>query len=818
MKKYLFILVFLFAPVLMFAQDVNIPNNVYDKADDYTKSKKSFNRERWFFEQRMYPNNFIPDGAYQKAQDEKAKLRRDKGFFYPSSVSWFNLGPTPGYYFSYGNISSRIVTVKFDPVNPSTIYIGAAYGGVWKSTNSGLNWTSKSDYEVSLSSGALAIDPSNPNIIYYGTGEATYSGASYYGRGLLKSTNGGDNWTSYTAGLPASSYFSRLVIKPGDPNTLFAALGTSGFYKSTDAGVSWTIVLSGRCDDVIFSPDGSKAYAIGQGTNYRISTNGGTTFTVGTFPVTMGTRNHIAICKSVPSVLYVSKYAGTTIEVYKSTDSGLNFSQISVGTDFNGGQAWYDFYMHVNPFNPDIAYVGAVDIWRTTDGNTFINNTNGYGGGNVHVDNHNMDFHPTDSNVCVAVSDGGVWYSSNKGDTWINRNAGLTLTQFYRMTSDPNNASHLAGGTQDNGTQRTLGTSNWTAAFGGDGGEVCFSPSNTNYILGETQNNGMMRSVNNGAGWSNAITGLTGGGAWVAPIVAHPDSAGVFYTARTQVFKTTNIGATWTPISSGTSGATITQMAISKSSPNIMFVTIGASVYKSTDGGYNFVTSGTGVPNKTITSINIHLDSPKVAVLTQSGFGGNKIHKTTDGGASWFSIYGNLPDSPINDGLIYYPGHSTNVILAANDVGVFMTSNNGANWTELADGLPNTVAMHLDYNQAAGKLRIGTHGRGVYELNGQLIGITNYNTNVPDNFYLKQNFPNPFNPQTRISFGIVKAGFVNLKVYDALGREVANLVNENLKPGSYEVTFRGDNLSSGMYFYKLSANDFSETKKMLMVK
>jgi len=816
MKKYIALLILLIIPVFIYAQDLYIPNNVYDKADDFTKSKKSFNRERWFFEQRMYPDNFIPEGAYKKAGDEKEKLRREKGVFYPA-VNWVNLGPTPGYYFSYGNISSRIVTVKFDPVNPNTIYIGAAYGGIWKSTNSGLNWVAKTDFEVSLSSGAIAIDPANTNNLYYGTGEATYSGASYYGRGLLKSTNGGDNWISITTGLPSSSYFSRIVIKPGASNILFAALGVNGLYKSTDAGYNWSQIISGRCDDVVFSPDGNNAYIVGSGTNYRMSTDGGNTFIIGSFTAGMGTRNHIAVCRNVPSVLYISKYTGTTITVYKSTDSGVNFSQVSVGTDFNGGQAWYDFYMQVNPFNPDVAFVGSVDIWRTTDGNTFVNNTNGYGGGNVHVDNHNMDFHPTDSNVCVAVSDGGVWYSSNKGDTWINRNAGLTLTQFYRMTSDPNNANHLAGGTQDNGTQRTLGTMNWTAAFGGDGGEVCFSPANTNYILGETQNNGILRSVNNGAGWTNATNGLTGSGAWVAPIVAHPDSAGVFYTARSQVFKTTNIGATWTPISAGTSG-TITQMAVSKTEPNIMFAASGGAVYKSTDGGFTFSASGSGVPNKTITSIYIHPDSSKVAILTQSGFGGTKIHKTTNGGLNWFSINGNLPDSPVNDGLIYYPGYSTSVILAATDVGVFMTNNNGTNWTELANGLPNTVAMHLDYNQASGKLRIGTHGRGVWELTGSLIGISNYNSNLPEKFYLKQNFPNPFNPVTKISFGIVKSGYVNLKVFDALGREVANLVNENLITGNYEVTFRGDNLSSGTYFYKLSVNDYAETKRMTLIK
>ena len=816
MKKYLVLLMFIIMPVVILAQDLNIPNNVYDQADDYTKSRKAFNRERWFFEQRMYPDNVIPDGAYQKAFDEKMKLRRESGVSYPNA-NWTNLGPTPGYYFSYGNISSRIVTVKFDPSNPNTIYVGAAYGGIWKSTDGGLNWVSKSDFEVSLSSGALAIDPNNTNIIYYGTGEATYSGASYYGRGLLKSTNGGDSWTNITVGLPFSSYFSRLVIKPGNSNTLFAALGTSGLHMSTDAGLTWSVVVSGRCDDVIFSPDGTKAYIVGSGTSYKMSTDGGANFNTVTFTPGMGTRNHIAICKSFPNVLYISKYSGSSITVYKSIDGGLSYSQISSSTNFSGSQAWYDFYMHVNPYNPNVAYVGAIDIWRTTDGNTFINNTNGYSGGNVHVDQHNMDFHPTDSNVCIAVNDGGIWYSSNKGDSWMNRNAGLTLTQFYRMTSDPSNANHLAGGTQDNGTQRTTGTTNWAAAFGGDGGEVCFHPQNPNYVLGETQNNGVYRSVNNGASWSSSTSGLTGSGSWVAPFLAHPDSVSIFYTARGQVFKSTNMGSSWFAISSGTSG-TIREMAISKSDTKVMYATSGGSVYKSNDRGYTFVLSNSGLPNKTITSINIHPDSSDVALVTMSGFGGNKIHKTTNGGANWFSIYGNLPDSPINDGMFYYPNFATNIILAANDVGVFMTTNNGTNWTELAEGLPNTVAMHMDYNAASGKLRLGTHGRGTWELNGTLLGITNYNTEQPDKYYLKQNFPNPFNPSTKISFGIVRQGFVTLKVYNTLGREVAVLVNSNLSAGTYETSFRGDNLTSGIYFYKLVSNDFSETKRMMLIK
>jgi hypothetical protein len=189
MKRSLFF-IFLFAS-LSFGQDLNIPNNPFEKADDYTKSKNSFNRERWFYEQRMFPNNFIPEDAYGKAIEQRNQMRKNHGFAFDNAVTWTNMGPTPGFYFSYSNISGRTTTVQYHPTNPNIIYIGAAFGGVWSSTNAGSNWAPISDFEVSLSTGSIAIDGVSPNIIYYGTGEATYSGASYYGRGILKTSNDG---------------------------------------------------------------------------------------------------------------------------------------------------------------------------------------------------------------------------------------------------------------------------------------------------------------------------------------------------------------------------------------------------------------------------------------------------------------------------------------------------------------------------------------------------------------------------------------------------------------------------------------------------
>lgn len=799
------------------AQDLNIPNNIYDKASEEVSQRNAFNRERWFYEQRMFPYNYIPADAYKIAYQQREQLRQTYGFYNDNTNTWTSLGPTSGAYFNYGNIASRIVTIAIDPTNPNVIYIGASYGGVWKSTDAGNTWTPKSDNEVSLSSGSIAIDPTNTNIIYYGTGEATYSGASYYGRGLLKSTNGGDSWTSYTSGLPSSSYTSRIVIRPGHPNELLAAMGNSGLYRSTNSGQNWSQIVVGRCDDVVFTPWGDTSYAIGSGTGYVISTNGGANFTFNsTSGVVPQTRNHMAICKSSPNVMYVAIYGGSSITVYKSTNSGFNYSQVSVGTNFNGGQAWYDFYMHVSPIDPNLAFVGAVDVWRTTNGNTFTNVTMAYTNGTVHPDQHNMAFHPSDVNKMYCTNDGGVWYSTNQGSNWTNLNSTLTLTQFYRIASNPSNSSFIMGGTQDNGTQRTTGTINWSAAFGGDGGEVCFNQQNNLQILGESQNNGIQRSINGGASWSNGTGGLSGSAAWVGPILSHPDSAGIFYTARQQVFKTTNSASSWTAISNGTSGV-IREMAISKSNPLILYATSGSTVYRSTDGGYNFTNVTAGLPGRTITSVSIHPDSSNVAILTYSGFGAGKIYKTTNGGLSWSNISGNLPDSPTNDGLIYYPGTSTSTYLVAMDVGVFMTDNWGASWIELANGLPNTVAMHLDYHSGINKLRLGTHGRGVYEID-VLSSLNNISTTIPKSYSLEQNYPNPFNPSTNIRFSVPKTGYVKLTVIDMLGREVKQLVHSELTAGTYEVTYNVNNASSGIYFYRLETNDFTETKKMTVVK
>jgi photosystem II stability/assembly factor-like uncharacterized protein len=719
MKKLLLFLLVIqsYALSQVVYQDFLNDNSIYTQAPEEIRNRKPFIREWKFFDDRAYPDGFIPQDAYVNAVKQKNQMRLNKqGAF--DQVTWVSLGPTSGYYFSWGNISSRIVTAAFHPFNTDIIYIGPANGGVWKTTNGGINWTALTDDQPSLSMGCIVIDPVNPDIIYAGTGEATYSGASYYGAGLLKSTDGGNSWTHITSGLPNQTYFSRMVIRPGSSNELLAALGNSGLYRSTNSGASWSSLVSGRCDDVLFSQSGDTAFIVGSGTGLRRSVDGGLTFQTFGTGLLSGVRTHFDYCKAQPSVMYAAIHASSTVYSYKSTNYGQNWSQVS--TSFSGGgQAWYDLYCKVHPVNPDIAYVGIIDVFRTTNGGTsFSNITDGYGSGNVHVDQHNLFFHPNDPSTIIVLNDGGIYKSTNGGNSFINLNQNLTLTQFYRIAANPSNPSHILGGTQDNGTQQTYSSINWSAAFGGDGGEVAFNRINPNYIIGEAQNGNLSISSNGGSSWQWNMTGINSSEAvaWVAPIIAHPTENGVFYCARQKVYKTTNNGLNWTAISSNVYGTnSVRELAISYSNPLIMYASAGSKVLKSVDGGSTWTLVSTGLPAKTVSSVQVHPSNPDLVISTHSGFGTPKVYKSTNGGTSWTSIHGNLPDSPVNDCVIGIDPDRPDTYFIGSDVGVFVTTNNGANWTELSTGLPNTVILHLDYYPSTQMLRAGTHGRGVYE-------------------------------------------------------------------------------------------------------
>ncbi|MBN8572219.1 MAG: T9SS type A sorting domain-containing protein, partial [Ignavibacteria bacterium] len=239
------------------------------------------------------------------------------------------------------------------------------------------------------------------------------------------------------------------------------------------------------------------------------------------------------------------------------------------------------------------------------------------------------------------------------------------------------------------------------------------------------------------------------------------------------------------------------------------------------NSGTNWTDISAGLPVRYVTDVVVDKRNPNVAYVTLSGFNMDErnthVFRTTNYGANWVNITGNLLNVPANSLIIDYNKDST--LFVGTDAGVYYTTRLGASWVQLGTGLPNSPVFDLIYHQASFKLVAATHGRSMFEVDiSNLPSGINNNTVTANDFILKQNYPNPFNPETNIAYELKQKAFVTLKVFDLSGKEVAVLVNGIKAQGSYNVKFSAAELSSGLYFYKLESGEFSEVKKMMLIK
>jgi photosystem II stability/assembly factor-like uncharacterized protein len=805
----------------------------------------------WFVTQRAFPFDEIPNDERIKSI-EYVKNNMEIGEL-SGPANWVFAGPS--------NIEGRITVLVIHPSNPQIVYAGCANGGVWKSTNFCQTWTSVFDNQNTSSIGALAIDPNNGEIIYCGTGEANSLRSYYPGTGMYKSTNGGNSWTF--VGLANTYSIGRIAINPLNSQEIYAAAVGSlrrknperGIYKSLNGGTSWTQVLfhsdSVGAIDVVLNPQTpSKVFAAmwerqrredyikygGPMTALYVTTNSGSSWSVvtGGFPSNDPTMGRISmdIAYSNPQIIYaLTAYAnGNSRGLYKSTDGGTTWTLINSGVAGSSNYAWFNRICKVSPTDPNTVYCGGLNMERSTNGGVSFSSVAA-----SHVDQHAVGFAPSNPAFVVIGNDGGVDYSSNGGSSWLYSNS-LPITQFYAGEIDYNNPVVILGGTQDNGTNRTLtgGTNNWTSIYGGDGFYCLVDYTSSQRVYASSQYGNLARSTNGGTSWFSGTSGLDLAYTnWMTPYVMDKNTPLTLYAGTYRIHRTVNGMQSWTPISPDLAAGhtqnlgTITTVDAAKSDPNVIYCgTDDANVWVTTNGGTNWTLINNGLVRRWVTRVTVHPDSANVCYVTLSGYKvdstGAHIYRTTNYGNTWTSIAGNLPDAPINDVIIDPADYRT--LYIGTDIAVMYTTNLGTSWQILGTGFPTNVPCHdLTFHAPTRTLVVWTHGRSAYKIS-LLVGIKPVGNATPQTFKLYQNYPNPFNPVTKIKFSVapVETGLrpvsTRLEVFDLLGRIAATPVNESLSPGTYEVNFDGSSFSTGVYFYRLTVGSYSETKRMLLLK
>jgi len=820
--------------------------------------------EMWSFE-RAYPYENVPASKYLEAFE----LNRIDQINRSSRLvgEWESLGPK--------NIGGRTLCLAFHPNNEDVIYAGSASGGLWKTTTQGVGedaWEYVPTGFPVLGVASIAIDKNDPDIMYIGTGETYGVGFAEpgtvnrltrgtYGIGILRSNDGGSTWTHVLQfNMDDLKGVQDIVISEQNSSEIYAAT-TDGLYQSLDSGNTWDLILSvENCIDVEVDPnDGNIIYVTQGNFNFNLdpnlngifkSTNKGVTFDEMLDPglITAWSGNaKLSIDPSNSNTLYASIQVGwfnngatTPAGIYKSTNAGANWAKIN-DQNIAGWQGWYSHDIAINPNNSSEIINVGINTWKSTDtGLTFLQKTaNTWTMGEVpvdipegatnyvHSDIHAVYYHPINNKLFFAT-DGGVFVSDDGELPYTTLNGGLQTTQFYAdMGSSSNNLDLLIGGAQDNASYIYRGNPSWWRVIGGDGMSASVNQFNDQIIYGSAQGLNMFKSTNGGFTYAQVSPTLVANDftAFSAPYELAPTNQNIIYAGGTYMYKTTDATANWSAVSNGPVDVNpIMKIAISYQDPDILYISTspdpsngpaGAKILKSVDGGVNFTVLSNGLPDRICKDIEVDPTDDSIVYAVFSGFGTDHAFKTVDGGSNWISIDNGLPDVPTNTILI--DPLNANDVYIGNDLGVFYSDDGGANWESFSEALPEAVMIYdLDYSRFGRKIRIATHGHGIYQRDFVLEILS---TNEFDQVSELVVYPNPAKNNFNIQFDInalENSSSAQLEIYNVLGQLMISIEKDELIAGSNTMNIDVSQYRSGTYFVKLNTDRNSITKTLII--
>ncbi|MGH9392580.1 MAG: hypothetical protein ACRD1E_00280, partial [Terriglobales bacterium] len=606
------------------------------------------------------------------------------------------------------------------------------------------------------------------------------SGDSYYGVGILKSSDGGVTWTLGGGNVDfTGSAVSKLLVDPVNPQILLAAMTESGKYvgadqlnsvpaigivRSADGGATWSLVFNHDASgvDLIYDPTAKAYYAAIRAMGLYKSSDQGATWQPINAPVGAASaanfyRVSLAVRNGTLYALFADSQGlpdgasdcATCTGLAASSDGGTTWTSLPLRTDIYGSnhQGDYDQFLAA-PAGTNLLITGGIDVWSAAAGlSNWTNLTNAYTNGSVHPDEHAIL--TPDATHWYIANDGGAWYTANAGASWSNLNASIGAIQFYSVSADAATAGRLWGGSQDNGSAlATPGSQNWSSLVGGDGGHTAINPANPQQLFTENYLYSLQRSDDGGTNFSQVITSaLTAEPSdFYVPYVLAPGSAGFVYLGAQGVWRGPAVPSApnqgWQEITGNLTkpqgnldpgSDDLTAIAVAPSSADVVYA--GAF-----DGSLSVIQNGTGVQampsattphqefsfNGPVTAIAVSPSDPKTVYWGLGFIGGSSVlYKSSDGGTTAINIAGNLPGTPIN-AIVIDPANP-NDIYVATDVGVFSASDGGAGassqipgerWARLGDNLPAAAVLSLALTSASGTptLIAGTHGRGAWSI------------------------------------------------------------------------------------------------------
>ncbi len=752
---------------------------------------------QWLTKSRAFPGLDIPADAYAKAwahYQEQFVQNRSQA----QVGTWTSIGPN--------NMGGRTLCIAVNPADTSEVWLGSASGGLWKSTTGGIGvsaWTNVSTGFPILGVSAITFHPTNPDIMFIGTGETYSYGTSTngltdrttrgtHGMGILKSVDGGVTWSyALNWSYQQNRGIWEVVFNPLNPNVVFAAT-TEGVYRSNDMGTTWNQVLGEKLvtDLVILKTDTSVLLAgvgnlnsINKGL-YRTS-NGGQNWSIVTNGLPANTHDgRITISMWEPNnnygVLQICN-AFNTIGIYTTSDAGQSWTY-KTNQDLNSYQGWYSEGMLIHPNDSNKIIVTGINANLSVDGGLSFFQVSSMNGGPdyCHVDMHDVVVNPLDPEKIYIAHDGGLNRSNDFGTTYFDCNDGYVSTQFYIGSVSATNPDMALGGLQDNFTNQYQGNGNyWSLGhLGGDGSYNAIDPTDDNIQYASYQYRNIFQSYDMGQTFQGIYSSPASAfgnnpAAFLAPIVVAPSNTNVIYHGGLDLKQSTDQGGSFSTVGNpafDADGNVIMTIAVSHTNPDSIYVATAPDfgpmkVFRSGDGGAT-VTAVTGsLPNRFPRRIAVNPHNSSEVYIVFSGFGTGHVFKSTDAGTTWTDISTTLPDVPFH-ALVVDP-QFPNIIYAGSDLGVFVSINGGQSWTAHNTGLADmTMAFDFAICPADRSMLLFTHGHGVYRRSLNDISGVNEQAGNEIRFDV---FPNPATDFVTVSAGAANA---TLTVFDLNGRKI----------------------------------------------